>query len=119
MRRRLGVPYYWREGKLYRDALIWAGLYVIPLLFEVSAVYLLGDSDLPPILWRGAMFFGILLAVVSALGLVHAFLYARWKAEKLQVTRGRAFGAYLLAMVMASVLYLAFAVVYYAVVSAI
>jgi hypothetical protein len=119
MRRRLGVPYHWREGKLYRDALIWAVLYVIPLLVWVPAVYLLGDSHLPPILWEGAMFVGILLAVVSALGLVNAFLYARWKAEKLQVTRGRAFGAYLLAMLMASALYLAFAAGYSALVGAI
>jgi len=54
-----------------------------------------------------------------ALGLVNAFLYARWKAEELQVTRGRAFGAYMLAVLMANVLYLAFAVAYYAIVSAI
>lgn len=119
MRRRLGVPYGWREGRLYRDALTWAGLYLITNLVGLPAVYLLGYSNLPPILWEGTAFVGILLAVVSALGLVHAFLYARWKAEKLQVTRGRAFGAYLLAMLMASALYLAFVVAYYAIVSAI
>lgn len=107
MRRRLGVPYHWREGRLYRDALTWAGLYLI-----TSLVALL-------LLLTGLLVIAIPLVLLATLGLVNAFLYARWKAEKLQVTRGRAFGAYMLTVLMANVLYLAFAVGYSAVVGAI
>jgi len=119
MRRRLGVPYHWREGKLYRDALTWAGLYLITTLaalLPAGLVLALGGLFWP-LYWLWVV--AIPLVIVAALGLVNAFLYARWKAEKLQVTRGRALGAYLLAVLMANVLYVAFAVGYSAIVGAI
>jgi hypothetical protein len=105
IRRHLGVPYRWREGRLYRDALTWVGLYLITNLVAVPSAAVVRLL--------------IPLAILAALGLVNAFLYARWKAEKLQVTRGRAFGAYMLTVLMANVLYLAFAIGYYAIVGAI
>ena len=52
------------------------------------------------------------------LGLANAWLFSRQKAEKLQVTRGRAFGAYMMAVLMANALYLTFAVGYIAIVGA-
>jgi hypothetical protein len=131
MRRRLGVPYGWHQWRLYRDALLWVVLYPITILVALlpaGLMSLLGDllRERRYRTWQDyrtwqerVQVVVILLAILAALGLVDAFLYARWKAHGLQVTRGRAFGAYMLAVLMANVLYVAFAVVYYAVVSAI
>jgi hypothetical protein len=57
--------------------------------------------------------------MLAALGLGNAYFYARLQAQKLQVTRRRAFGAYMLTVLMANVLYLAFAAGYSALVGAI
>jgi len=120
MPRRLGVPYRWREGRLYRDALTWAALYPIinlVVLVPVGLVLFLGNELFGPLLWLMVVLGP--LVILAALGLVNAFFYARWKAEKLQVTRGRAFGAYMLVVLMANALYLAFAAGYSAIVGAI
>jgi hypothetical protein len=98
MRRRLGVPYRWLQGKLYRDALLWAVLYAVTSLVALPVVC---------------------VVVLVLLGLTNAWLFSRLRAEKLQVTRGRAFGAYMLAVLMANVLYLTFAAAYSAIVGAI
>jgi hypothetical protein len=112
MRRRLGVPYGWLQWRLYRDALLWAGLYAFTSLVVLviwATLYILA-------------FCAVALALplmLIPLGLTNAWLFSRSKAEKLQVTRGWAFGAYMLAVLMANVLYLAFAVGYSAIVGAI
>jgi hypothetical protein len=119
MPRRLGVPYRWRGGKLYRDALTWAVLYpivnLVALLPGALVLFLGGLFDPFYVL----MVVAVPLAMLAALGLVSASLYARWKAQSLQVTRGRAFGAYMVVVLMANGLYLAFAVGYSAIVGAI
>jgi hypothetical protein len=112
MPRWLGVPYRWRQGKLYGDALLWAVLYAST---SFAALVFVGLE---------AMHLCVLIAaspllMLVLLGLVNAFLYVRWKAHRLQVTRGRAFGAYMLTVLMANVLYLAFAAGYSALVGAI
>ncbi len=122
MRRRLGVPYHWREGKLYRDALTWAGWYLITVLVALlpAGLWLLWGGRKALVWWLDFVpLVSIPFVLLAALGLVSAFLYARRKAHGLQVTRGRAFGAYMLTVLMANVLYLAFAVAYYALVGAI
>ncbi len=131
MRRRLGVPYGWHQWRLYRDALLWAVLYPITILVTLlpaGLVSLLGDLLTERRIWtwqdyqtwqEWVQVVVILLAILAALGLVNAFLYARWKAHRLQVTRRRAFGAYMLTVLMANVLYLVFAVAYSALVGAI
>jgi hypothetical protein len=117
MRRRLAVPYRWLHWKLYGDAFLWAVLYALTSLVALPVVGL----------WSFFLLAGCALFAVPAalplllilLGLINAFLFSGFKAEKLQVTRRRAFGAYMLAVLMANVLYLAFAVVYSAIVGAI
>jgi hypothetical protein len=54
--------------------------------------------------------------MVVALGLGNAYFYARRQAQSLQVTRGRAFGAYMLVILVANILYLAYATSYAAIV---
>jgi hypothetical protein len=119
MPRRLGVPYRWRGGKLYRDALTWAALYVIINLVALvlAGLVLLLAGLFEPLAWLMVVVGP--LVILAALGLTNAFFYARWKAEKLQVTRGRAFGAYMLVVLMANALYLVFALGYGAIVGAI
>ena len=119
MPRRLGVPYRWREGKLYRDALTWAVLYlVINLVALVCAGLVLFLGGLfEPFYWLMAVV--VPLVMLAALGLANAFFYARWKTGKLQVRRGRAFGAYMLVVLMANALYLAFAAGYSAIAGAV
>jgi hypothetical protein len=135
MRRRLGVPYGWHQWRLYGDALLWAVLYPITILVALlpaGLISLLGDllMEWDYQIWQDywtvqewvrvvVILVVILLVILALLGLVNAFLYARWKAHGLQVTRGRAFGAYMLTVLMANVLYLAFAVGYSAIVGAI
>jgi len=119
MPRRLGVPYRWREGKLYRDALTWAVLYLVinlvALVFAGLVLFLGGLFE--PLYWLMAVV--VPLVMLAALGLANAFFYARWKAGKLQVRRGRAFGAYMLVVLMANALYLAFAAGYSAIAGAV
>jgi hypothetical protein len=124
MRRRLAVPYHWREGKLYRDALTWAGWYLITVLVALlpAGLWLLWQREV--LVWGGSWLDFVALVsipfvLLATLGLVNAFLYARWKAHGLQVTRGRAFAAYMLTVLMANILYVVFAVAYYAIVGAI
>jgi len=117
MRRRLGVPYRWLQGKLYRYALLWAALYAFTSLVAL-VVYLLGAGTLL-VPWLDCAVVLILPLMLVFLGLANAWLFSRLWAERLQVTRGRAFGAYMLAVLMANVLYLAFAVGYSTIVGAI
>ncbi len=119
--RRLGVPYRWREWKLYGDALKWAvrcsflDLIALVPCFIVAFLALLGAFHLT---WL--IFVGFCLPLLFAvLGLANAYLYARLEAKKWNVTRGRAFEAYMLVVLMANVLYLAFAAGYGALVGAI
>ena len=117
MRHHLGVPYRWREGRLYRDALLWAGVYVLTSLVTLLTF---GWGTL----W--ARLIHLLCAVSTALpltvvlaGLTNAWLFSRSKAKDLEVTRGRAFGAYMLTVLMGNILYFVFAVLYCVIVGAI
>jgi hypothetical protein len=118
--RRLGVPYRWRQWKLYRDALAWAGLYVAVNLAILVVVACLLAGVWPAVL-ASLCPTGLVVVVIAvplictALGLVNAYFYARSQAARLQVARGRAFGAYLLVVLMANALYLAFALGYAAI----
>lgn len=119
--RRLGVPYRWRGRKLYGDALTWAvrcsllDLIVLVPCLPAACLSMLAARSLT---WLNLVAAGLLLTVV-VLGLINAFFYALWNADKLHVTRGRAFGAYILVVLMANALYLAFAAVYGLIVGAI
>jgi hypothetical protein len=119
MPRRLGVPYRWRGWKLYGDAVAWAFVYPIMngvVLVAVGLIcgvsYLILGSAWP------AVVVGLPLMLV-VLGLGNAFFYALWQAKNLQIKHGRAFGAYMLVVLMANILYLAFAASYGAIVGAI
>jgi hypothetical protein len=106
--RRLGVPYRWRAGRLYRDALLWAAVYagLIALVAAVAWVMAAGAEIGFPGLCL------LLPLVLIALAPAGAYLYARFTAGKLEVTRVRAAVAYLLVVLMANGLYLAFALLY-------
>ena len=112
MPRRLGVPYRWRGWKLYGDALAWAFVYpimngvvlVATGLICVVSYLILGSA------WPAVVVGPLLMLVV--LGVGNAYCYALWQAKNLQIKRGRAFGAYMLVVLMANVLYLAFAASY-------
>ena len=115
--RRLGVTYRWRERRLYGDALLWAVFYpVLNGVVLVAAGMLCGAPILfTGTIWPAVPMFGLPVMIV-ALGLGNAYFYARRQAQSLQVTRGRAFGAYMLVVLVANVLYLAYAASYAAIV---
>ena len=121
MRRRPGVSYHWREGKLYRDALTWAVLYpitVLVALLPAGLMYLLRDPGYWT--WHALVLVVVIpLGLLAALGPASAFLYARWKAHSLQVSREQAFWVYMQTVLMANILYVIFAVVYCVIVGAI
>jgi hypothetical protein len=121
MPRQPGVLYHWREGKLYRDALIWAVLYPITILVALLPAGLMCLVREPGYwTWHQWVLVVVIpLGLLAALGPVSAFLYARWKAHSLQVSRRQAFGAYMSAMLLANFWYLVFAAVYYVIVGAI
>jgi hypothetical protein len=126
MPRLTGVPYSWRKGKLYGDALKWSLLYPAATIVSLILVGLVGIGFaflLFSVLFRynyaGSEFtqivMGILLAVpllVAILGLANAFFYSLRNAKRLNISRWRAFGAYLLVVLSANVLYVLFAVAY-------
>lgn len=122
--RRLGVPYRWRGWKLYGDALAWAIIYpVMNGVVLVAAGLICGvSSSMLTTTWPVVAIFGLpvgLPVMFVALGLGNAYFYALWQAKNLQIKRGRAFGAYMLVVLMANVLYLAFAASYGAIAGAI
>jgi hypothetical protein len=114
--RRLGVPYRWRQWRLYGHALAWAGIYI------ATNLVVLAVAVLPVVMasYAGGCLAGLPFVLAlplpfAALGLANATIYAQTQAVRLQVARGRAFGAYVLAVLTANALYLAFAVGYAAV----
>ncbi len=99
------------------DALLWAVLYaftslVALMVFGWGALFVL-------LVYAWCVVAPALPLMLIPLGLTNAWLFSRWKGEKLQVTRGRAFGAYMLVVLMANALYLTFAAAYSAIVGAI
>ncbi len=99
------------------DALLWAAVYATtsPVALVLFGCGALAMSYVYPYLAVA----GVLPLMPVVLGLTNAWLFSRLKAEKLGVTRGRAFGAYMLAVLVANILYLAFAAAYGAGVGAI
>jgi hypothetical protein len=119
------ASYGWREGRLYKDAFLWSVLYpVITLgilfvtgvivaglfLFLLSSWYFLQNSNviqLALVLVIGSP----LIACIA--GLFNAFFFARSRSVPLGISRGRAFGAYMLTILVANALYVAYALIYY------
>jgi hypothetical protein len=120
IRRRLGVPYRWGGWRLYRDSLTWVLVYLTMnlVLLVLGGVVTIGLLQTAGSLGLLAGLVCVLLILPASLGLASAYLYARSQAEKLQASRGRAFGAYMLAVLMANASYLAFALCYGAMVGA-
>ncbi len=120
-----GVKYKWRDGKLYGDALKWALVYPAATIIALILAGLVGvgvlalSYSLTAYRYGSGEFVQIILAVllsapllVVVLGLVNAYLYSLRNARRLNISRRRAFGAYLLVVLGANVLYTAFAALY-------
>ena len=58
---------------------------------------------------------GGLPLIVSLAGVSNAFFFARARSARLGISRRRAFGAYMLTVLVANIAYVVFALVYYAV----
>ena len=135
MSRMMKASYRWRSGRLWGDAFIWLMIYpgatlamllVVGLVAFGVALLLFSVLQIPGLFPFGNEFGAIVLWVLISLpvliaitGVINAFLFARFRASHFNVSRSRAFGAYLLVVVAANLVYLAFAVSYGGLVGAI
>jgi hypothetical protein len=121
----LRVHYRWRERRFWLDALKWSFVYVLATLIPAGAIALivfLGSiimggvsSELVtiPLILAGflAVASGIALSL-ALLGTANLVLFVRDRARVLGVSRGRAFAAYVLVVLLANAAYLAAALAY-------
>jgi hypothetical protein len=113
MPRILGMEYRWRGLRVYRDALGWALLY--PL---TNGVLLAVVALLVPVIAGASLLIGAPVLFVTLLGAVSIFFFVRWSSRTFGVSQGRAAMAYVVVILIANVVYLAFAIGYTALVGA-
>jgi hypothetical protein len=113
MRRLLKVEYRWRERRFWVEALGWALLY--PL---TNGVTLLAGVVLTVFTAGVGMFVAAPILLITALGGISIFFFARNRAQALGVSRRRAARAYITAVVMANALFLSFGIFYLALLGA-
>jgi hypothetical protein len=115
-----GAKYRWKEGRLYGDAFTWSVLYPLIILYALVLVGLVAISFLA--LYSALEQFdlsetiayvvlGLPLVLVLA-GVVNAFFFSRQRAARLGISRVRAFGAYMLTVLLANVGYALYAILY-------
>ncbi len=107
MKRILGVRYRWRDGRLYRDALVWA------LVYPLSTAAALGLTALLGILSGGMLIvLGVPLVLVTLWGLAAVFLFLRFRGRRFGAKDSKALLAYAAVVLSSNVAYLAFAFAY-------
>jgi len=100
------IPYRWHESRLYKDAFLWSVLYPLTTLGIVLVILL-------PALFLHVLSIVIFVLVpIGATGFVNAFFFSRSHSKKLAVPMRRLFGSYMLTVLLANVLYAAFAIPY-------
>jgi hypothetical protein len=139
MPRLLKMPYSWRSLHSYTGALKWSLLYpaaslavaaiigVVLLVFSFLASVLPGNlfnriGDLITSTGAGVLVVGIFIflpLLVTISGMVNAYFFARRQAPRLEVSKRRAFGVYLLVVLVANMFYMMLAAGYIASVGAI
>jgi len=134
MNRFLSKNYRWREGRLYADAVVWSVLYPVTNVLAFFIVGLIGIGLFALMMLAFDYFFflegtgalqytiGFLIAVpliLALIGMVNAFFFSRTQAKNDGFPRRRSFGVYMLVVLIANLIYLAFAVGYAAIVGAI
>jgi hypothetical protein len=103
---RLNITYRYTERKLWIDSFTWSLVY-LGLIIAMGLLFLgLLMTGLQVIALAG----GVLL-LLAAFGLANAFIYAREQARAADGW-GRAFGYYLLVILVANLIYLPFALIY-------
>jgi len=128
MNRFLNRNYRWREARLWKDAFGWLLLYQLISLTTLAIMFvLIGAGEMmssTPVFFTGekeirfemiyemVMALVILIFSIAGLGLVNAFIFSRSSFKKLQVPKSRAFGAYMLVMLLANLAYFALAAGY-------
>jgi hypothetical protein len=113
MRRLLKVEYGWRQRRFWLEALGWALLY--PL---TNGVTLLAGLLLTVFTAGVGMFVAAPILLITALGGISIFFFARNRARALGIRRRQAAMAYITAMVMANAIFLSFAIFYLALLGA-
>jgi hypothetical protein len=125
MNRFLNRNYQWREARLWKDAFGWLLLYQLTCLIAIAIawatfsaaemisstpVIFIGAKEIPYVIILGIVMIlaAIIIFPVAALGLVNAFIFSRSSFKKIQVPKSRAFGAYMLVMLLANLAYFAF-----------
>ena len=139
MTRFLKVPYSWKQGKLYQHAFVWSILYPLVTLVLLSIVGLIAVALVSLVLFLSQIYrfsdfswlinnrasdyiLGFLVGLpifIGITGAVNAFFFSRTKITGVEVTRRRAFGGYMLVVLMANGLYLVYALLYSAIFGAI
>lgn len=113
MRRSLNVAYQWRDRRLWVEALSWALLYPLS-----NGLILLAGLVLTAVTAGAGVFVAAPMALITALGGISVFLFARGRAEDLGVSRRAAAMAYVTMVVMANALFLSFGIFYLALLGA-
>ncbi len=130
MNKMLGMGYRLREGRLYGDAFTWALAYPLTLVAALLITGLVGGGLGVLFIMLANAFtgsfsdFGLVVAaflvgtplLIAVIGLVNAYLFARGKAKQGNISRPRAFGAYMLTVLSANGIYLVFSLIYAAIV---
>ncbi len=107
MQRLLKVEYRWRERRFWLEALGWGLLY--PL---TNGVMLLAGVVLTVLTAGVGMFVAAPILLITVLGGISIFFFARNRAKALGVSRRQAAVAYVTVMVMANALFLCFGIFY-------
>ena len=113
MRHFLGVDYQWRDPRFWAEAVAWALLY--PL---TNGLALVGGLVLAIVSAGVGLVVALPLLLVTALGTISIFFFARNRARALGVSRRRAALAYIVVMLLANAIYLPFGAAYLALVGA-
>ena len=113
MRRMLKVEYSWRERRFWLEALGWALLY--PL---TNGVTLVAGVVLTAVTAGVGMFVAAPILLITVVGGISIFFFARNRARALGVSRRQAALAYVTAVVIANAFFLSFGIFYLALLGA-
>ena len=113
MKRMLQIEYQWREGRFWRDALGWALLYPV-----TNGVTLVLGLVLTAMTAGVGAFVAVPILILTLLGGVSIFVFARNRAQSLGVPKKQAALAYVAAMALANAVFLSFGIFYLALLGA-
>ena len=130
MKWRLGRDYGWRDGRLWNDAWGWSLLYLATniIVAGIAALIALAFNKILLLILQFiqkevpfrtefvindiSYWLAGIISAIAICSLINAYLFSRAHFKKEQISKGRAFGAYMLVVLIANLAYLVFAFSY-------